>query len=163
MIFNKKSAWFCWPMYSPKSSLVDILDKSFQFVLNSAANYFYGSFLSNFNEFVAKPDRATIKTIQNGCKSYSRNSKSGTCTLSSLMAALLYHSDSLETFHWYRLNLGHVLIESFLKTFGTETDSSVKNVLTDGFYSGGMKHFKGLIRPLRSTTAIFGTQISSGV
>jgi hypothetical protein len=93
--------------------------------------YFYGSFLANFTKYLVEPRKDRLVPKQ----------QSGSCTLSSLMGALLYISESEATFQHYKLKIGHALIESFLDKI--DNDIKFKEIIADGFGSG-RKFFKGL-------------------
>ena len=140
LIFNSDTAWFFVALAMINTrSFADRLEKSIGDRPMSC--YFYESLLSNFNDYLVKPDGS-------GHDKLVPEQQSGSCTMSCLMAAILYHSDSLEHFYWYRLTAGHVLLRQFLKRLDKGLDAEFNNVITNGFYSGGMKHLKGLMRAL---------------
>lgn len=140
LIFDSDTAWFfCAMVLINTHSFAARLEKS---IGNRPMScYFYESLLSNFNDYLVKPDGS-------GHDKLVPEQQSGSCTMSCLMAAILYHSDSLEHFYWCRLTAGHVLLRRFLERLGKGIDAEFKNVITNGFHFGGMKHLKGLMRAL---------------
>ena len=146
LIFHPENAWFLCGLI-----LINLPD----FVNDanlSASNYFYDSLLANFRDFLVEPKEHEID------EKLVPEQKSDSCTMSGLVAALLYFSDSLKAYHWYRLKIGHVLLNDFLTRF-TEMNSrksmtveemEFTMVFTDGFFYGGLNFFKGLIRSLAS-------------
>ena len=70
--------------------------------------------------------------------------QSGSCTMASLIGALLYFSDSMEDFHWYRLKIGHAFLENFLNRL--QTNFEYRNCWP-GYYSALVyKFIAGWIR-----------------
>lgn len=98
--------------------------------------YFYGTFLNNFREYLIEPELEKrddrLRPMQ----------MSGTCTVSSLVGALFYMAPSEKDFQFYRVALGHALIQNLLNV--AETDTKLKIILTDGFHSEGRMYFKRL-------------------
>ena len=153
-IFDPENGWFIFGLaLINQKKYVENLKKTLQDKNNSVANYFYGTILANFKNYLVHPD---INDPSFNDKLIPEQ-QSGSCSLYSLMAALLYYSDSLETFFWYRLKIGHVFLEFFLNrleqiiqttTPDSEDQIQFMNVLRNGFFSGGIRHLKGLSRAL---------------
>ena len=152
LIFDPVTAWFFCALASIKQpAFATRLQQTFG---NDQAlpNYFYGSLLSNFKNYLVKPGLDSDESKE---KLFPEQ-RSGSCTMSSLLGALLYYSESLEAFHSYRLNLGHFWLNNFLDNLNLcittvqGSCSEFTDVLTNGFLSGGMKLFKGLVRALAS-------------
>ena len=111
LIFDPETAWFFYALYSisdRKSAgrLIDSLkDKG-----SSLPSYMYGTVLANFKDYLVEPKYWSDFEVK-----LFPEQQSGSCTMSSLIGTLLYYSESMEDFHWYRLKIGHVLLENFLK------------------------------------------------
>jgi hypothetical protein len=101
--------------------------------------YFYGSFLANFRKYFVS-SRHRFVPMQ----------RSGSCALSSLIGALLYTSNTEDTFHLHRLKIGHTLIESFLTK--AASNEKFKKLISDGFGASGRNFFKGIGSSLAQKT-----------
>lgn len=146
LIFEPETAWFIQALcFINVNSFVKNVNEAMHDFSSSASNYFYESLLANFRDYLVHPkeDEVVEKMVP--------KQMSGSCAISSLMAALLYHSESLKTYYWYRLKLGHVIMDVFLKKLQQpDLDIKLKDILTDGFDSSGIQYFKGLGRALIS-------------
>ena len=145
-IFDADTAWLIY-------GLASIQRKDFVSNINNGvpiSDYFYDSLLANFVDYLVQPEKDEID------KKLVPEQLSGSCTMSSLMGALLYYSDSFTSYHWYRLKIGQSLLDGFLNRLQLALNSKLpvvaenqfRNVLSDGFFSGGLLLFKGLIRAL---------------
>lgn len=133
LIFDD-NAWFF-------QGLISLQNKSFvddikAVVGESPSTYFYGSFLANFKDYLVAPD-----AFSNSEKMIPMQ-RSGSCTVSSIIAALLYHSKSAKIYHLHRIRIGHVLLQTLMLTYSDSLEFS--KILTDGFQIVGRNFFKGL-------------------
>ncbi|NBO25098.1 MAG: hypothetical protein EBU93_07715, partial [Chlamydiae bacterium] len=94
--------------------------------------YFYGSLLSNFKDYFQEPDSSSskLKPAQ----------RSGTCTISSLMAALLYSVKDEVEFYKSTVIIGHKMLENWLNEIENDPDYTV--MFSDGYDSTARKIFK---------------------
>lgn len=94
--------------------------------------YFYGSFLANFQDYLVPHRDDRLFPMQ----------RSGSCALSSLIGALLYTSESEETFYLHRLKIGQSMTKSFLAK--AKVNEKFKTLITDGFETNGRNFLKGI-------------------
>ena len=86
--------------------------------------YFYESILSNFREYGKPADKNDFTKLTS-------EQRSGSCTLSSMMASYLYYAPDEKTYHYNRVIIGHEMLESFFNNYEKTTD--FKKLITDGF------------------------------
>lgn len=101
----------------------------------SAPLYFYGSLLSNFKDYLS------LSNINSRDKLLPPQ-RSGSCTISSLMAALHFYSKDDLSYHYHRIKIGHNLLEKFLNNY--ENDQDFKRLISDGFDSVSRKLFASI-------------------
>jgi hypothetical protein len=94
------------------------------------SEYFYGSFLTNFKNNLVPHRADKLIPMQ----------RSGSCSVSSLIGALLYCSKSEANFYLHRLKIGHSLIKLFLAK--AKGDDRFKTIIKDGFETNGRNFLK---------------------
>jgi hypothetical protein len=116
--------WFMYPMMIFKN---DGILKEMEPATGSIENYFYGSILSNFKNYLSPLDKSTKKLVP--------HQRSGSCTLSSMMAAYLYYAKDEVEFHKDKVIIGHYMLDRFLTKYflDAKIDESFKALITDGF------------------------------
>jgi gas vesicle protein len=129
-------AWFVQGLIALNScnfvdKVINAIDKKDE----SLSIYYYTSFLANFTDYLVSVDKG--KDIQIPMQ------RSGSCTVSSIMGALLYESKDKNTFHLYRGKIGNVLLNEIFKA--AEKNTEFIRVTTDGFDVNGRSFLKGLI------------------
>lgn len=173
LIFDPETGWFIYGLAAIKNNdIARRIKHSLDDDDKLLSTYFYGSMIANFKDYLVEPQRDDEYFHDRLVP----EQQSGSCTMSSLMGALLYYSDSLKTFHWYRLKIGHLFLETFLRRIdellqkrssisdemaqkmsnrlllkesaNKPTDFEFLSILTDGFFSDGSKHFYRLIGAL---------------
>jgi hypothetical protein len=135
--------WFFIGLIGFKSFLSDKIMATRK---NTIANYFYGSFLANFKDYLVPVDPSDDTTSS----MHIPMQRSGSCTISSILAALLYHSGSAPMFHTYRMKIGHELIKALLAN--GQTDLDFKRAICDGFEGHYRSFFRGLSSNLAHQT-----------
>ena len=107
-----------WFMYSLISLRDRDLIKDIESVSGSAKDYFYGTILNNFANYIII-DKNETRLLP--------SQRSGSCSLSSLTAALLYSTKDLSTFHKNRVIIGHKMLNQFFINY--ECDSGIKKLI----------------------------------
>ena len=111
--------WFMYPLIALNdSNMVQEIEN----VSSSAKHYFYGSILNNFAKYMV---------IDKNEKRLLPYQRSGSCTLSSLMAALLYSSKDLSTFYENRVIIGQKMLKEFFIKY--ENNVEFKKLISDSF------------------------------
>ena len=147
-IFDSETAWFIAGLVYMQSSTFMINAALVYSDLNtSVSDYFYGSFLVNFVDYLrpALPDNSIIHfqvLRPEFIKSFVPAQKSGSCTMSSLLAALQYNSGDLAIYYRQRLILGFAMVEDFFERFGSSVE--MVQLLADGSETIARNLFKKL-------------------
>lgn len=135
-----ESAWFLKGLkYILKRSFVDKVKTTLN---GSFSTYFYESFLANLDKYLVAPEKSINKMVP--------MQRSGSCTLSSIMASFMYHSSTPAIYHLHRLHIGHTLVRNLLKKYSENQE--FLDILTDGFKASGRKFFFGLASSIAQQT-----------
>lgn len=130
-IFDE-AAWFI-------KAIILLNDCSFISNFEPVPLYFYGTILSNFKKYLDKPEEPLNKKL------FMTGQRSGSCTVSSMLAALLHNCQDKTQFYLYRLLLAQKISAEFLKK---STHPGFSGLINDGFDIFGRKIFKSVASSL---------------
>ena len=137
-LFDEK-AWFI-------EALQRIRDQNYAKKIVSLKTYFYGTILVNLRQYLNTnfpSDRDLLIVTQ----------RSGTCTMSSILATMLHHVRDRKLYFLYRLAMGQEILSDFLEKYEYKDNDDLKFLLGDGLELFGRKIFSSVPSGLANFTA----------